>query len=300
MIISASRRTDIPAFYHEWFMNRIRAGECTVGNPFNPGQVLRVSLAPEDVDVIVFWTRDPRPLLSSLGELDARGYRYYFQFTLTGYPAALEPRLPPRDELIGAFHALADYVGPQRVIWRYDPIVRSNLTDDAFHARNFGEIAAALAGATQRVVLSLLDPYPKTTRRFRRLAADGVYIEEINEVDAALGALLRELAATSRAHGMDVRSCAELFDLTAYGILPGKCVDDDYMRQLWGIEVTHAKDRTQRPACGCVQSRDIGAYDTCPRSCVYCYATGNIARAEARHARHDSKWPSLVATEAEG
>lgn len=297
MIISASRRTDIPAFYHEWFMNRIRAGECVVGNPFNPAQMVRVSLAPEDVDVIVFWTRDPRPLLPSLAELDARGYRYYFQFTLTGYPAALETGLPPRAELIEAFRALADHVGPQRIIWRYDPIVRSNLTDDAFHARNFAEIATALAGATQHAMVSLLDPYPKTTRRFRRLAADGVHIQEISEVDAALGALLRELAATGRAHGMDVRSCAEPFDLTPCGISPGKCVDDDYIQQVWGIEVTHVKDRAQRPTCGCVQSRDVGAYDTCPRGCVYCYATGNVARATARYARHDPLSPSLVAAE---
>lgn len=123
MIISASRRTDIPAFYSEWFMNRIRAGYCTMVNPYNHKQVSYVSLCPEDVDVIVFWAKNPLPLMPQLQELDDRGLRYYFQYTLTGYQESMEPNLPRIDKEIDTFKKLANLIGPAKVIWRYDPVV---------------------------------------------------------------------------------------------------------------------------------------------------------------------------------
>ena len=294
MIISASRRTDIPAFYADWLMNRIRAGYCLVSNPFNPAQVARVSLLPEDVDAIVFWTRNPRPLLPHLAELDRRGYRYYFQFTLTGYPQALEPRLPERSLLLRAFRDLAGYVGPQRVIWRYDPIVLSTITDIPFHERNFAELAEALSGLTPRVVVSLLDPYAKNRRRLRKLAECGIVVRDIQGIDNGVGDLLRSLASLAKEHSMEITSCAEPWDLRRYGILPGKCVDDEYIARIFGIEVTHAKDEAQRPACGCVRSKDIGAYDTCLYGCVYCYATSDRVDPDALRARYDPDSPSLL------
>ena len=144
MIISASRRTDIPAFYAPWFMNRMRAGYCTVPNPFNRSQVSRISLRPEDVDVIVFWTRNPRPLLPALDELDDRGYRYYFQYTLLDNPRTLDPKSPPVDAAIATFQTLAERIGPARVIWRYDPSVLSSATGADFHLERYARIAAAL------------------------------------------------------------------------------------------------------------------------------------------------------------
>src|SRR5512135_950390 len=128
MIISASRRTDIPAFYSRWFMNRVRAGYCTVPNPFNANQVKRISLLPEEVDVIVFWTRNPRPLFPFLKELDVRGVRYYFQFTLLDNPRSIDPKTPPAESALQTFRALSEQVGPARVIWRYDPLVLSQIT----------------------------------------------------------------------------------------------------------------------------------------------------------------------------
>ncbi|MEW6229256.1 MAG: DUF1848 family protein, partial [Bacillota bacterium] len=146
MIISASRRTDIPKFYSEWFMNRVRAGFCTFPNPFNPKQLIEVSLRPEDVDVIVFWSKDPGPLIPHLGELDRRGLRYYFQFTVNGYPGFMEPNVPPLGEVLDTFGRLSATVSPDRMIWRYDPIVLSNATGLEYHVRRFGEIAGALKG----------------------------------------------------------------------------------------------------------------------------------------------------------
>jgi len=289
MIISASRRTDIPALYAPWFMERIREGYCLVPNPYNRKQVSRVSLAPAEVEIIVFWTRNPRPLLSRLTELDQRGYRYYFQFTLTGYPASLEPHLPPAADLLASFLALSRQVGPQRVLWRYDPILLSDLTDAGYHLRRFRELAEALSGATQRVTISLFDPYPQALRRLR---GAGVWARETQRIDAELADLLRGLSATAGEQGMEIVSCAEPRDLSPYGIPPGKCVDDAYIARVFGLQVPAAKDPHQRPACGCVASKDIGMYDTCAHGCLYCYASAGRLPAGAYH---DPLGPALLA-----
>ena len=300
MIISASRRTDIPAFYAEWFIRRIRAGYCVVPNPFNPGQIARVSLKPEDVDVIVFWTRNPRPLFPYLAELDERGFRYYFQYTLLDYPAVIDPKMLPIDATIKTFQDLADRIGPPKVIWRYDPIVFTTerglaFTGAVFHQEAYARIAQALNGYTHRSVISLLDIYPKAKKRLNELAQQGVEIitENLQEQDW-FGVLMSNLVEIAVDHGMEINSCAEMVDLLPYGIHPGKCVDDAYIKQVFGMDVSHKKDTSQRAACGCVVSKDIGIYNTCLFACRYCYATDNLARAQARHARHDPDSPMLV------
>ena len=137
MIVSVSRRTDIPAFYSDWFIGRVRDGFCLVPNPFNKKQIARISLRPEDVDCFVFWSKNPRPLTRRLDELDRRGFRYYFLVTLNDYPPELEPALPDLGDRLAAFRDLADTLGPDRVVWRYDPIILSNRTDGAYHRRVF-------------------------------------------------------------------------------------------------------------------------------------------------------------------
>ena len=296
MIISASRRTDIPAFYADWFVNRIRAGYCIVPNPFNPNQVSRVVLGPEDVAdsirVIVFWTRNPRPLMRHLAELDARGYRYYFQYTLLDNPRPIDPYVPALDASLKTFCELADRVGPERVIWRYDPIVWSNVTGLEFHQQTYDHIARVLRGHTRRSVISLLDIYHKADKRLKGLTQQGIELATPNEDD--LGKLIRALVETATANDMEITSCAEQIDLRPYGVRPGKCVDDEYIQQVFGVEVTHLKDPSQRPACGCVASRDIGMYDSCLFGCAYCYATSNFGRARANHAQHHPDSPSLL------
>jgi hypothetical protein len=295
MIISASRRTDIPAFYTRWFINRIRAGFCDVPNPFNRQQVSRISLRPEDVDVIVFWTRNPRPLFPYLGELDERGYRYYFQYTVLGYPAAIDVSGPPLQASLITFGELAQRVGTQRVIWRYDPIVLSEATPPAYHRAAYARLAQSLAGFTERAVISLMDDYPKIRGRLQVIARQGVRLLPLLPDDAGiekalpdwLGELLRELAAIARSNQMEIVSCAEDLDLHPFGIRPGKCVDDEYIRQAFGLEVSHTKDPGQRKACGCVVSKDIGMYDSCLFGCQYCYATTSFERARANYLRHD-------------
>jgi DNA repair photolyase len=292
MIISASRRTDIPAFYAEWIVNRIRAGFCAVPNPFNRHQVSRVSLRPEDVDVIVFWTRNPRPLMAHLGELDSRGLRYYFQFTILGYPRELDPKSPSIAAAVEAFKALSDRLGPCRVIWRYDPLIFTSLTTADFHRDNYGRLAEALRGYTRRSVVSVVDRYRKAERRLKGLDRTPAAVETWEPEE--MGVLLRDLAWLAAADGMEIVSCAEETDLTPCGIRPGKCVDDQVIEEAFGTQVNRKKDPTQRAACGCVVSRDIGMYDSCLFGCRYCYATQSFERARVNFDQHDPTAPSLV------
>ncbi len=294
MIISASRRTDIPAFYTDWLLQRLRAQYCEVVNPFNARQVTRVSLRAEEVAALACWTRDARPLLPHLPELDARGYRYFFHYTLTGYPRAFEPRTPALPVAVETIRRLAEAIGPARVIWRYDPLLFSNLTPPAYHLEQFARLAALLQGATQRVVISLLDDYRGAGVRLARLAAQGIVRYTLPPESAEFADLLRGLSACAQANGLELVSCAEPFELQRFGIAAGKCLDADYLHRVFGLDIATAKDRHQRPACGCVASKDIGRYGSCLHGCVYCYATRSAAQAVNNHGRHRVDGPALL------
>jgi len=292
MIISASRRTDIPAFNSEWFMNRIHAGYCTSINPFNRHQVARVSLRPEDVDVIVFWTKNPEPLIKHLEELDKRGFRYYFQYTLTGYPRAIEPHVPELKKGISTFKKLADIIGPERIIWRYDPIVISNRTDVDYHKKQIDHIARELEGFTHRLVISVVDEYRKARINFDRLEKQSVIIQrQISENQVR--DIIEFAVNRAKRSQMKAFSCAEVLDLKPFGLMPGKCIDDSYIRRVFGINVTSEKDKSQRLECGCVRSKDIGAYDTCLHGCRYCYA-GTLSAAKKNKSNHFPDSPSII------
>jgi hypothetical protein len=180
------------------------------------------------------------------------------------------------------------------VIWRYDPIVLSSVTDASFHQERYAWIAEQLRGYTTRSVISIVDGYRKAARRLRALAAQGVtFPDQAPETLPEFADLLRSLVATAAQHGMEIVSCAEEIDLTGYGVRPGKCIDDDLLARVFGLQLDLRKDPGQRDACGCVVSRDIGMYDSCPFGCQYCYATSSFARAAANHAAHNPEAPSL-------
>ncbi|MHB8865810.1 MAG: DUF1848 domain-containing protein [Pirellulaceae bacterium] len=292
MIISASRRTDIAAFYAEWLIRRVRAGYCTVPNPLNRNQVCRISLRPEDVDAIVFWTRNARPLMAYLDELDSRGYRYYFQYTILGNPRKIDPKSPPVATAVDTFRELSERLSPNRVIWRYDPIVFTHLTPPAFHRENYQQLAELLRNRTARSVVSIVDMYRKIRRRMMELEGTTAAIQPCEEQN--LQALMCNLAESARANGMDIVSCAEEIDLQPFGIRPGKCIDDGVIARALGIDVSNKKDPSQRDACGCVVSRDIGMYESCVYGCQYCYATSSFDRARINLKEHDPNSPSLL------
>ncbi|MDR3570475.1 MAG: DUF1848 domain-containing protein [Syntrophobacteraceae bacterium] len=292
MIVSVSRRTDIAAFYSKWFVNRVRAGWCLVPNPFNPQQTSRVALSASEVDAFVFWSRDPHPLIKHLGELDDLGLRYYFLFTLVGYPRGIDPGAPSPRRSIKTFLELSARVGPEKTIWRYDPIVLSDLSGVGFHERNFRRLAGELRGAAKRCVISFVQPYQKA--RARMEAAAPGWRDRIDFSHPQVRGLLGAIAQIAGENGMQMFSCATGEDYSAYGIKPSRCVDAELISKLFGMEASTKKDPYQRKECGCAASRDIGMYDTCLFGCSYCYATTSFERAKANHARHDPDSPSLL------
>ncbi len=272
MIISASRRTDIPGCHGEWFMDCLAKGHCMVQNPYNCRQASKISLLPEDVDCFVFWTKNAGPFLPCVETLGEKGYRFYFHYTINDYPPPFEPCLPPLRERLESFRKLSRMLDPARVIWRFDPIILSNITGPEYHLRTFREIAAFLHGYTRRVILSIVDYYAKTRKRLSLLEAEGYEFpaapEELPETDALLG----ELAKTAVNAGLAPYACAEKKDYSRLGILPARCIDGELIESLWHTGKSWKKDPGQRKACGCAVSRDIGANGTCRNNCAYCYA----------------------------
>lgn len=285
MILSVSRRTDIPAFYSEWFFNRIKEGYVYVRNPMNIYQVSRIKLSPDVIDCIVFWSKNPRPMLNRLHELD--GYMYYFQFTINPYDMGIEQNVPMKNGIIETFKELSSKIGPERVIWRYDPIILSdNITLD-YHIRYFEEIARRLQGHTKTCVISFLDLYKKTERNLRNTSARELAESEMLKIAT-------HISLIAHRYGITVQSCAEKIELDCIGIRHGHCIDSVLIEDLLGVKLVVSKDKNQRPECGCVQSIDIGEYNTCGHNCKYCYANFNGQKVQEKVRLHDPNSPLLI------
>ena len=288
MIISASRRTDIPTYYSEWFFNRLREGDVLVRNPMNARQISRISLSPEAVDGIVFWTKNPVPMLSRLGELEP--YPYYFQFTLTAYGRDVEPNLPGKNGvLIPAFQELSRMAGRERVVWRYDPIFLSDRYTVDYHCRYFRVLAAKLGEYTEKCTVSFLDFYRSTARNMRSL--------HIREMTAAQQReMMERFSEIAGEYGLYIDTCSEAISLEDLGVSHASCVDRERLERIGGYRLNVGRDRNQRKECGCAASVDIGAYDTCGNGCLYCYATDSPPRAAERVRAHRPDSPILFGT----
>ena len=285
MIISCSRRTDIPAFYSDWFVNRLREGYVLVRNPINARQVRRVSLAPSDVDCIVFWTKDPAPMMDRLDLL--KDYQYYFQFTLTPYGKDIEPNLPPKDEILDSLIRLSDQIGPQRVIWRYDPILLSKKINSEYHIDRFGEMARRLSGHTKKCIISFIDMYRHINSKMADLS-----VRTPDELE--MRTLAKNIAQIAESFGIKVETCAEEIDLADLGIEHGSCIDARLISELTERNLAVEKDKYQRELCGCVASVDIGQYNTCGHHCLYCYANVGLSKIEKNRSLHIAHSPLLT------
>jgi DNA repair photolyase len=295
MIISCSRRTDVPAFYPDWLIKRLRDGFCLVPNPMNSRQVAEVSLKPEDVDAIVFWTKNPAPMIPLLKEIEGLGYKFYFQFTLNDYPREFEPGLPPVMERIETFKRLSSLIGAERVVWRYDPIILSNVTPVEYHTRKFQAISMELKGWTRRCVISVVDIYRKTEKRLRELEKQSIQSDFSPLENPGMKSILNEISGIAGENGIQVFSCAEGQGFKEkYGIECGKCIDDSLVKNLFGIEVSKEKDKYQRDLCGCISSKDIGMNNTCLHGCAYCYSTRSQESAEKNRKLHNPDSPALI------
>lgn len=267
MIISASRRTDIPAFYSDWFLERIKEGFVLIRNPLNIHQISKVKLTPDVVDFIVFWTKNPEPMIKGLDKL--KNYNYYFQFTLNSYGQDLEENVPNKGKhLISTFKKLSDKIGKEKVIWRYDPILINEKYNRDYHIENFEKLAKHLSGYTEKCTISFIDLYKKTEKN----------LKDFNIIcfdDNAIRELAKEISNIAKRYNLKLDTCAERIDLSDLGIEHAHCIDADLMERLTNYKYGLKKDKNQRKECGCVESIDIGAYNTCQNGCNYCYANYN-------------------------
>ncbi|NTW53163.1 MAG: DUF1848 domain-containing protein, partial [Chlorobiaceae bacterium] len=309
--ISASRATDIPAFYPEWFFNRLRAGYVRWTNPFNANQSQYISFSR--MRVIVFWSKNPKPVLPYLSLLDDAGINYWFQFTLNDYEAeGIEPQLPPLGERIEVFRLLADKVGAQRVIWRFDPLILSEtLTVDELLLR-ITLIASRLRGYTRKLVISFADVDLYRNVR-NNLAKQPYQYREFTTEEMIL--FSERLAVLNREWGFEIASCAEPAELAQFGISHNRCIDDNLMIELFsddlklmsflgyeadqfdlfkGSHQSNMKDKGQRKECGCIVSKDIGMYNTCLHLCAYCYANVSSKAVENNARKHVSDSESII------
>jgi hypothetical protein len=288
VIVSASYRTDIPAFYARWFLRRLNAGSCAVANPYGGG-AYEVSLRAGEIDGFVFWTRNIKPLLPGLDAI-RRVAPFVVQFTVTGYKRTLETSVIPPDEAVAQLRELRRRFGPRVAVWRYDPIVFADGLDEAAHLAGFARLAGALSGMVDEVVLSVVHPYRKTRRNLDRAAARYGFAWHDPPPDEKRD-LLRRLAAIAHEHGIAPTLCSQP-ELLIPEIGEAACIDAERLADV-GQRPIACRQRGNRPGCRCAESRDIGAYDTCPHGCVYCYAVADRDRAVANFRRHDPDAPLL-------
>lgn len=289
MIINTGMRTDIPAFYSEWFMNRIRAGFVLVRNPYRPDWVTRYELTPDVVDCIAFCTKNPAPMLPHLDELERFG-QYWF-VTMTPYGRDIEPNVPPKEKVMQDFISLSEKVGIDSVAWRYDPI----LLDDTYtidrHISDFEQMCSTLSGHTRVCVISFIDLYEKVKRNFPQA-------HELKRRERI--AIGRAIAEIGRKYGITIKSCAEGTELQPYGVDCSGCMTKETFEAAVGSRLIVPKKKSQRTECACVLGSDIGAYDSCGHLCRYCYANSDHDNVRRNIRLHDPDSPLLIGNLSEG
>ena len=283
MIINTGQRTDIPAFYSEWFCNRLKEGFVLVRNPYNPTSVTRYSLSPDVVDLIGFCTKNPAPMLEHMDLL--RPYAQYWFVTITPYGRDIEPHVPPKPDVLDAFKRLSDIVGPDRMGWRYDPIIINETYTPERHIHAFADMARTLAGHTRTAVISFIDLYEKTRRNYPEARPVS------REDRLTLG---RSFIEIGRQFGMTIRPCNEGDELAAFGADCSGCMTIETYEKAIGSALKAPSFTPARKGCACYLSCDIGAYNTCGHLCRYCYANYDAATVRANMKAHDPKSPLLV------
>lgn len=285
MIISASRRTDILSYYSEWLINRLKEKYVLVRNPMNIHQVSKIDLAPNVVDAIVFWTKNPTPMLAHLEEI--KDYTYYFQFTLSAYGPDVERNLPSKNKIIiPTFQQLSKEIGKEKVIWRYDPIFFSEQYSMKYHCKYFEVLASKLENYTEKCTVSFMDMYRNTERNVKTLGI----VKDTYEMQVEL---LQRFVEIAKAHGLYIDTCAEIGDFYNIGVEHAHCIDRKRIEKIGGFKLDVDKDTNQRAECGCVASIDIGAYNTCKNGCLYCYANYSANIVEKNFGMHNPKSPLL-------
>ena len=285
MIIQTGMRTDIPAFYSKWFLNRIKEGYVCVRNPYNPKQVTKYSLSPEVVDLIAFCTKNPLPMLPFLDEL--KPYGQYWFVTITPYGRDIEPNVPDKETVMEGFKKLSDVVGVDSMGWRYDPIFIDKKHSVEWHISEFEKMAESLAGYTKTCVISFIDIYKKVERNFQGA-------REVSKKDRIT--LGKEFIRIAGKFGMTIRPCAEGDELALYGVDCSGCMTVNTFETALHVHLDVPKRKTNQRngQCACLLGVDIGAYDTCGHLCKYCYANSNTGLVKENMKKHNPMSPFLI------
>lgn len=283
MILFASGRTDIPAFYAKWFVNRVRAGFVDVRNPYYPQKVTRYKLDPKVVDCIVFCTKNPAPILPYLDEL--KDFGIYFFVTITPYEKDVEPNVPEKSQVIKSFASLSEKLGKEKVCWRYDPVFVDSKYSVAFHIRAFKKMCEELSPFTKRCIISFVDLYSKTKKNFPEL-------KEVCENDQKF--LAGSFSRIAGEYGIELESCAEKIDLSMFGISPGECVSKELIEKISDAHLSFNGHQNLRKNCSCLPMRDIAYYNSCPHLCKYCYANYDESLVRKNFALHNPESPFLI------
>lgn len=328
VIISASRSTDIPAFFARWFINRLAKGYCVWYNPFNQ-QPMYISF--ENTKVVVFWTKNPEPLIKYLPELDARGIHYYFQYTLNDYEKeGFEPNVASLEQRIETFKKLSDLIGKEKVIWRFDPLILSDQLTPRKLLQKIFHIGNRIKGYTDKLVFSFVDVRAYRKVQNNMVKETSLYSKENVTSAEPDGALREELVSglsklrehwKSEGWEIELATCGEEVDLEKYNISHNRCIDGELMERifpedqeliyylktgklpepdLFGVipelppKSKNLKDKGQRKACGCMLSKDIGMYNTCRHFCVYCYANTSRELVEKNKSKHNENSESII------
>lgn len=284
MIINTGARTDTVQYYSTWLLNRFEAGYVLARNPLFPSKVTRYELTPDKVDCVVFCSKNYAPILSRIDELTAR-FHTYFHYTITAYGKDVEPGVPDIETSIDTLLALSEKVGARRVSWRYDPILLTQNYTLERHLETFERMARRLSGHVDRCIFSFVEMYQKLHFNMPELVPLSL---------ESMDALARGIGARAARHGLPIQTCGTNGDYRRYGIAPSGCMTLDILSRANGIEFRALKHRGMRPGCHCIESRDIGAYDTCLNGCRYCYANQSPAKARENYPRHDPDSPLLL------
>ncbi|MDP4159845.1 MAG: DUF1848 domain-containing protein [Bacillota bacterium] len=283
MIINTGARTDIPAFFSTWFLNRIKEGFVNVRNPYNKEQVTRYKLTPDVVDCLIFCTKNPHPILPRLHELDA--FASYWFVTITPYGRDIEPNVPSVVQVIRDVQTLSQALGSHRVCLRYDPIFIDQRYTVERHIEEFGKMAKDLSGYVDECVISFIDLYEKTKRNFPGIRE----VRPEEQIQLAKG-----FSQIGKRYSISVKTCAEAVDLQQYGVQRSGCITQAVMEKAIGMTLKNIRRKPNRYHCGCIPNRDIGAYNTCSHGCKYCYANYNQETVKRNVQIHDPNSPLLI------
>lgn len=283
MILQTGQRTDIPAFYGQWLINRINEGFLDVRNPYNPNLITRYMINHNTVDGIAFCTKNPLPFIQYLPQIAE--YRQYWHMTITPYGTDIEPYVPAYERIIEGFKFVSNNLNPQSVVWRYDPIIVNHNYSVDFHYESFYKLAKSLSGYTDTVVASYLDIYDKVLRNY----PEGNRPSQDVQIK-----LMKELVKIANQFGMTLKTCGEGDTFKSIGADTSGCLITDCYERAWNVKLKAPKRTPARPECNCYIHVDIGAYDTCSHFCRYCYANTNQQAVRRNRTNHDPQSSLLI------